>query len=291
MADNSALSKPLSPALAGKAQQLEETLRKLGSCIVALSGGVDSAVLAFAASQALGTKALAITASSESVSAVEKESVLKNVAEIRIAHRFEVTREMDSAGYRANAGNRCFFCKQTLYQTLLQIASDEGYRHVLSGVNDDDMDDHRPGIVAAKELGVLLPLADCGITKAEVRELASAWGLSVWDRPSNPCLSSRVAYGLEVTPERLKLVEQAEQVLRDAGFSQFRVRLHPGDLARVEVLPEEMAQLLSAEVSSRVSGKLKELGFAFVTFDLDGLKSGSMNVLVPLDELVVSRNS
>jgi len=244
--------------LEAKEQRLQEELKKAPSLVVAYSGGVDSAYLAYAAHRALGERVLAVTALSASYSARDREEAEKCVRKARFAHEFIETDELSNPSYRANNPDRCYFCK------------------VAYGVNVDDQGDWRPGQRAAREHQVLAPLLDAGMTKADIRELARRADLPVWDRPASACLSSRIAYGLEVTPERLNVVEQGEAALRALGFRQFRVR-HHGDLVRIEIAPEELAQALAPEMARRFVEIFKPLGFKFVTLDLEGYRTGSLN--------------
>ncbi|PYV15507.1 MAG: ATP-dependent sacrificial sulfur transferase LarE [Acidobacteria bacterium] len=262
--------------LEAKEQRLQEELKKAPSLVVAYSGGVDSAYLAYAAHRALGERVLAVTALSASYSARDREEAEKCVRKARFAHEFIETDELSNPSYRANNPDRCYFCKDELFEKLDQLASARGFAAVAYGVNVDDQGDWRPGQRAAREHQVLAPLLDAGMTKADIRELARRADLPVWDRPASACLSSRIAYGLEVTPERLNVVEQGEAALRALGFRQFRVR-HHGDLVRIEIAPEELAQALAPEMARRFVEIFKPLGFKFVTLDLEGYRTGSLN--------------
>jgi len=262
--------------LEAKEQRLQEELKKAPSLVVAYSGGVDSAYLAYAAHRALGERVLAVTALSASYSARDREEAEKCVRKARFAHEFIETDELSNPSYRANNPDRCYFCKDELFEKLDQLASARGFAAVAYGVNVDDQGDWRPGQRAAREHQVLAPLLDAGMTKADIRELARRADLPGWDRPASACLSSRIAYGLEVTPERLNVVEQGEAALRALGFRQFRVR-HHGDLVRIEIAPEELAQALAPEMARRFVEIFKPLGFKFVTLDLEGYRTGSLN--------------
>ena len=262
--------------LEAKEQRLQEELKKAPSLVVAYSGGVDSAYLAYAAHRALGERVLAVTALSASYSARDREEAEKCVRKAHFAHEFIATDELSNLSYRANNPDRCYFCKDELFEKLDQLASARGFAAVAYGVNVDDQGDWRPGQRAAREHQVLAPLLDAGMTKADIRELARRADLPVWDRPASACLSSRIAYGLEVTPERLNVVEQGEAALRALGFRQFRVR-HHGDLVRIEIAPEELAQALAPEMARRFVEIFKPLGFKFVTLDLEGYRTGSLN--------------
>lgn len=251
-------------------------LSEAGSLIVALSGGADSAYLAWAAQRALDDRALSITALSPSFSAHDRAGVDQFVRAFQIQHEFVDTHEMENPAYRANAADRCFYCKDELFSVLDAIAQRRGFTATAYGVNADDTLDFRPGHRAAKEHRVLAPLLDAGLRKSEIRQLSQRAGLPTWDRPASACLASRVPYGTEVTPERLTMIERGEAALRELGFRQFRVRLHD-QLARVEVAPEEMDRALSKETSAAISQALKRAGFTYVALDLEGYRQGSLN--------------
>jgi pyridinium-3,5-biscarboxylic acid mononucleotide sulfurtransferase len=253
-----------------------------GRCIVAFSGGVDSAVVAAAAFRGLGTNATAVTGRSPSVSDYQLALARRVAGEIGIQHTVVETDEIERAEYVANDHGRCFWCKQTLYRTLDHLRRRAVTTPLLSGTNADDLGDFRPGIDAGKQAGVITPLADLGIDKAMVRQIARLWNLSVSETPASPCLASRIAYGLEVTPERLRMIESAEHWLREAGFSDCRVRFHEGELARIEVIIGELPRLLCEPLWGETVAFMKNLGFRFVTLDLEGLRSGNLNQLVTL---------
>ncbi len=263
-------------ALEDKSLRLNEELRKSPSLIVAYSGGVDSAYLAFAAHRALGDRMLAVTALSASFSGRDREVAEACVRQFQIPHEFISTDELSNLSYRANNPDRCFFCKEELFTKLDRMAASRGFASVAYGVNVDDGGDWRPGQRAAQNHRVLAPLLDAGMTKAEIRELARRAGLTVWDRPASACLASRIAYGLEVTPERLAIVEKGEEAVRALGFRQFRVR-HHGNLVRLEIDPEELPQALNAEMAREFARIFRNLGFAYVTLDLEGYRRGSLN--------------
>lgn len=265
-----------------KRERLVDMIARLDSCAVAFSGGVDSAVVAKAAALALGERAVAVTGTSASLAAGELEDATELARQIGIEHVVVPTGELASPAYARNAPDRCFHCKTELYTQLEALLPTLGVKTILNGANQDDLGDYRPGMRAASEHQILSPLAECGITKAEVRELASQWGLSVWDKPATPCLSSRIAYGEEVTPERLAMIDQAEQFLRRAGLKNFRVRYHKGDLARIEAPLAELPRLVEADLRGRLSAEMRRLGFKFVTLDLEGFRSGSLNQLVEI---------
>ncbi len=254
---------------------------EIGRCVIAFSGGVDSAVVAAAASRA-GNGSVAVTAVSASVAAVQREIAQRVAGELAIEHRWVVTDELSRPGYVQNDVRRCFHCKQTLYGALQAIAGQYGDMPIVSGTNADDLGDYRPGLEAGQLAGVITPLADLAIGKAQVRQIAALWGVSVAELPASPCLSSRLAYGVEVTPERLKRVEAAEAWLAGHGFSPLRVRLHSGELARIEVASDQLSRLVGSPLAAQLLAKFRQLGFQAVTVDLGGFRSGSLNQLVQL---------
>jgi uncharacterized protein len=269
----------MNSALTAKRDALLARLAALKSCAVAFSGGVDSAVVAKAAFLALGENALAVTGVSASLAEGELDAA-RHVAElIGIRHIVLDTEEFANPSYLQNAPDRCYHCKTELYMQMEGVAERLGVAAMLNGANADDRGDWRPGMKAADEHEVLSPLAECGLTKAEVRELAAFWNLPVADKPAAPCLSSRVAYGEEVTPERLHMIDQAEQFVRSLGLREVRVRYHRGDLARLEVPSEAIERLCAPETRAALAAHLHELGFKFVTLDLEGFRSGSLNAL------------
>jgi pyridinium-3,5-biscarboxylic acid mononucleotide sulfurtransferase len=251
-------------------------LAEIPSLIVALSGGADSAYLAWAAHESLGTRSLSVTALSPSYSAHDRVIVEEFVNQRGLRHEFIETHEMENPAYRANAADRCYFCKDELFSALDELACARGFAAVAYGVNADDTLDFRPGHRAASEHQVLAPLLDAGLSKAEIRHLSHRAGLPTWDRPASACLASRLPYGTEVTPERLGLVERGEAALRALGFRQFRVRLHD-KLARVEISPEEMPLALAPEMAAAIAARLKSAGFTYVALDLEGYRQGSLN--------------
>jgi uncharacterized protein len=256
-------------------------LSKIPSIIVALSGGADSAYLAWAAHRALGENALSITAISPSFPAFDRATVEEFVSKFHLLHEFVETHEMENPAYRANASDRCYFCKDELFSVLDEVAQTRGFAAIAYGVNADDTLDFRPGHRAATEHQVLAPLLDAGLRKAEIRQLSQRAGLPTWDRPASACLASRVPYGTEVTPERLALIERGEAALRNLGFRQFRVRLHD-QLARVEISPAELPRALSPEMAATISEHLKAVGFTYVALDLEGYRQGSLNETLPV---------
>jgi uncharacterized protein len=281
------------PARNTQREKLVETLRGYGRVAVAFSGGIDSTVVAQAAHEALGDAAIAVTAVSESLAAGELEEAQEIARKIGIRHRVIRTEEFADPNYRRNDSNRCYFCKSELYGRLSGMLGELGVEMVVSGANTDDMGDYRPGLRAASEHGVRHPLQECNLSKADVRALALAWGLPTWDKPATPCLSSRVAYGEDPTPERVRMIDQAEQWLRQRGLRVLRVRYHKGDLARIEVSPDELMRLVELELRGELITAFRALGFKFVTLDLEGFRSGSMNSVIPVESLlrgVVSRD-
>jgi len=251
-------------------------LAEIPSLIVALSGGADSAYLAWAAHETLGARSLSVTALSPSYSAHDRGIVEEFVSKLGLRHEFIETHEMENPAYRANSADRCYFCKDELFSALDELAHARGFAALAYGVNADDTLDFRPGHRAATEHQVLAPLLDAGLSKAEIRLLSHRAGLPTWDRPASACLASRLPYGTEVTPERLGLIERGEAALRALGFRQFRVRLHDR-LARVEVSPEEMPRALTPEMAAAMADRLKDAGFTYVTLDLQGYRQGSLN--------------
>jgi len=259
-----------------KERRLLDHLGDVPSLIVAYSGGVDSAYLAYAAHRALGDKVLAVTALSASYSERDRREAEACVARFKMPHEFIETDELSNPAYRANNPDRCFFCKDELFDRLDELAAKRGFSAVAYGVNVDDQGDWRPGQRAAQEHQVLAPLLDAGLTKADIRELARRGDVPVWNRPASACLSSRIAYGIEVTPERLMIIEQGEEALRELGFRQMRVRYHE-EIVRIEISPEEMPRALDPAMALKFVEIFKALGFKFVTLDLEGYRSGSLN--------------
>ena len=271
-----ATSQGLPAAIAAKEAALFERLRASERVLVAFSGGVDSSYLAWAAHAALGGDALAVTAVSPSYPAAHRQVAEQVVRDFAIAHRFIDTHEMDSDAYRANRPDRCYHCKTELFDVLGGLRDELGFAAVAYGVNTDDTGDFRPGHRAADEHGVLSPFLDVALSKAEIRALSRAAGLPTADLPSSACLSSRLPYGTEVTPERLAQVEAGEERLRALGFRQLRVR-HHGELARVEIDPAELPAALDPGMARQIVAALKPLGFRYVSLDLEGYRSGALN--------------
>jgi len=259
-----------------KERWLFTRLADLPSLLIALSGGIDSAYLAWAAHHVLGDRALSVTAISASYSAFDREQVEILLRATGVRHEFIETHELENPAYRANNSDRCYFCKDELFSALDVIASKRRIAGVAYGVNADDSHDFRPGQRAAAEHRVLTPLLDADLHKVEIRFLARRAGVPLWDRPASACLASRLPYGTEVTPERLELVEKGEAALRALGFRQFRVRLHD-TLARIELAPDELPRALTREMAAAMTVALKKAGFAYVALDLEGYRQGSLN--------------
>lgn len=281
---------------AALARSLTAWMGEHGPCVVAFSGGVDSAVVAAAAARAdrtfpAGRRSLAVTAISPAVPETQIEIARRVAAEIGIEHLTVATEEIERGEYTRNDSRRCFYCKQTLYSALRRIAERQlelqgnSGLQIVSGTNADDLGDYRPGIEAGQLAGIATPLADLGYGKLEVRRLARHWGLSVAELPAAPCLASRIAYGVEVTAERLKMVEAAERWLGDRGFSPLRVRLLPGELAKIEVAAEQLSRLVEEPLRRAAVARLGEIGFRGVTVDIEGFRSGAMNRLYNITSL------
>jgi len=264
-----------------KEERLFAVLRPLERVIVAFSGGTDSAYLAWAAHQVLGRNALAITADSASLPESHKRDAEAFTARFGIAHEYIETREFDNPDYLRNDPNRCFHCKDELFTRLEELGRERGWRHIVYGVNVDDLGDYRPGQNAARNHQVAAPLADAGLTKAEIRELSRQAGLPTWDRPASACLSSRIPYGTPVTIENVKTVEAGEEQIKVLGFRQFRVRFH-GEVVRIEIAKEELEKAMTLEMARKFTEIFKALGFRYVTLDLEGYRQGSLNEVLDL---------
>jgi uncharacterized protein len=272
-------------SLAFKRQLLEELLRATGRALIAYSGGVDSAYLAWVAHQQLGSNMLALIADSPSLARTQLADAIAFAREQQIPLEVIPTSELDRPDYVRNDGQRCFHCKDELFAAMENLRAARGFDVIAYGVNQDDQGDFRPGQQAAQQHNVAAPLLQAGLTKADIRALAREAGLRVCDKPASACLSSRIEYGREVTREALAVVEAGEDAIRALGFRQFRVR-HHGDIVRIEIAREEMDKALSPAVAAQFAAIFKALGFKFVTLDLEGFRSGSMNALLPAAELL-----
>lgn len=273
--------------LHAKSQRLQEHLRGLGRVLVAYSGGVDSAFLAFTAHRELGENMLAVLADSPSLARSQMLDAVAFSQEHGIPLTIIRTEEMERPDYRRNDASRCFHCKDELFTVMEGFRLQHGFDVIAYGVNSDDQGDYRPGQEAARQHSVAAPLLETGLTKPEIRELARLAGLRVWDKPASACLSSRIEYGRPVTPEALRAVEQGEEALRRMGFRQLRVR-HHGDIVRIEIARDELPRALSPEMAAEFTRIFKALGFCYVTLDLEGFRSGSMNAVLPVELLTKS---
>ncbi len=274
--------------LASKRAALDRQLRSLGRTLVAYSGGTDSAFLAWASYQAQGNEMLAVIADSPSLARFQLADAIAFAREQSIPLEIIHTEELDRPEYVRNDSSRCFHCKDELFTVMESFGTTHGFETIAYGVNLDDKSDFRPGQVAASQHRVAAPLLDAGLSKEEIRTLAREAGLRIWDKPASACLSSRIEYGRPVTTEALTAVEQGEEALRQLGFRQFRVR-HHGDIARIEIAREEMPRALTPEMAINFTRVFKALGFKFVTLDLEGFRSGSMNSLLPPEQIVPVR--
>ena len=260
-----------------KYDRLLNYIKELGSLAVAFSGGVDSTLLVYAAHEALGDKALAITARSSTFPDRERNEAIDFCKEHGIRHRILDSEELDIAGFRENPENRCYFCKKELFTKIKELAAANGCEFVAEGSNMDDLSDYRPGLQAVEELQVTSPLRTAGLTKQEIRDLSREFGLATWDKPSFACLASRFVYGEEITADKLYMVGQAEQLLLDLGFRQMRVRMHGKDLARIEVMPEDIERIAQPEIRKQIVEQFRGYGFTYVCMDLQGYRTGAMN--------------
>ena len=277
----------VSTELATKRSLLYKTLQSLGRTLVAYSGGTDSAFLAWASHQALGDSMLAVIADSPSLARFQLADAIAFAREQGIPLEIIPTGELDRPEYVRNDSARCFHCKDELFTVMKDFGSARGFETIAYGVNLDDKSDFRPGQAAASQHRVAAPLLDAGLTKQDVRTLAREAGLRVWDKPASACLSSRIEYGRPVTTAALSAVEHGEEALRQLGFRQFRVR-HHGEIARIEIAQDELHRALTLQMSAEFTRIFKSLGFKFVTLDLEGFRSGSMNALLPADQIVIS---
>lgn len=264
-----------------KEERLRELFRTLDSVIVAYSGGVDSSYVAYVANAELGPRAVCVTGQSASLPAYQRGEIDRVVEKFGFHHEIIQTDELENEGYRANNGDRCYFCKDELYGKLESLAQARGIEHIVDGSTVDDLDDYRPGRQAAKQHAVRSPLIEVGLNKDEVRELSRRAALPTWDKPASPCLSSRIAYGTPVTIERLSKIDRGEEILREFGFREFRVR-HHDTLVRLEIAAAELDRVLQKEVIDQLAARFRELGFKYVTLDLHGFRSGSMNEALPV---------
>ena len=279
------MNRTLPLELVAKRDRLLEILRDCRSVAVAFSGGVDSAVVAKAAQLALGDAAVAVTAESPSLASGELREAEELSRLVGIRHRIIDTSEFEDDRYVQNAPNRCYFCKTELYSRLEKLQPELGVAVIVNGANTDDTGDWRPGMKAAAEHAVRSPLIEARLNKAEIRQLARSWGLPTWDKPATPCLSSRIAYGLEVTPERVRQIDAAESFLRKHAFRELRVRYPQPDVARIELPLDELDRLVQPEFRAELVEHFKSLGFKSITLDLEGFRSGSMNSFLPAGEV------
>ncbi len=271
-------------SLFAKQEELFSLLAALDRVLIAYSGGTDSAYLAWAAHHVLGDRAIAITADSASLPESHKRDAEAFARECGFRHEYISTKEFDNPDYVKNDPNRCFHCKDELFDCLDALAKDRGITEIIYGVNLDDLGDYRPGQRAARLHGVKAPLVDAKLTKSEIRELSRLAGLSAWDRPASACLSSRIPYGTPVTPENVKIVERGEEAIRALGFRQFRVRFH-GELVRIEIASDELSKALTADMAQAFARIFKPLGFHYVTLDLEGYRQGSLNAVLGAERL------
>ena len=266
-----------------KYEILKENMKKRGSAAIAFSGGVDSTFLVKVAHEVLGDKMIAVTATSSTYPERELKEAIKYAKDMGVKHLIISSEELDIEGFASNPTNRCYYCKKELFTKINAIAKENGVQYVFDGSNIDDDGDYRPGMQAARELEVISPLKEAKLTKDDIRELSKDLGLPTWNKPAFACLSSRFPYGNEITAPKLKMVDEAEQFLLDMGIRQVRVR-HHGEIARIEVAPEERVQFFDVEVMDRIGERFKKIGFTYVTLDMLGYRTGSMNEVLTAEE-------
>ncbi|SHK85641.1 uncharacterized protein SAMN02745136_03531 [Anaerocolumna jejuensis DSM 15929] len=266
-----------------KYKLLQDNIKSRGSAAIAFSGGVDSTFLVYAAHEVLGDKLIAVTATSSTYPERELKEAIQYANDMGVKHIIINSEELDIEGFAQNPKNRCYYCKKELFTKIARVAKDNGVEYIFDGSNIDDTGDYRPGMQAARELNVVSPLKESGLTKEDIRELSRKLNLPTWDKPAFACLSSRFPYGTQITKPKLKMVEEGEQFLLDMGIRQIRVR-HHGDIARIEVSPEEREQFFDIKVMDNISNKFKQIGFIYVTLDMSGYRTGSMNEVLSSEE-------
>lgn len=268
-----------------KLELLKDIIRKKGSAAVAFSGGVDSTFLIRVAKEVLGDKLIAVTATSSTYPERELNEAIKYAKDFGVKHIIISSEELDIEGFASNPKNRCYYCKKELFTKVKEVALENGVEYVFDGSNLDDNGDYRPGMLAAKELLVISPLKEAGLTKKDIRDLSKEYGLATWNKPAFACLSSRFPYGNKITLPKLKMIDKAEQFLLDMGIRQVRVR-HHGEIARIEVAPEEREKFFNIEFMDKISSKFKEIGFIYTTLDIAGYRTGSMNEVLKEEEKI-----
>lgn len=268
-----------------KLELLKDIIRKKGSAAVAFSGGVDSTFLIRVAKEVLGDKLIAVTATSSTYPERELNEAIKYAKDFGVKHIIISSEELDIEGFASNPKNRCYYCKKELFTKVKEVALENGIEYVFDGSNLDDSGDYRPGMQAAKELLVASPLKEAGLTKKDIRDLSKEYGLATWNKPAFACLSSRFPYGNKITLPKLKMIDKAEQFLLDMGIRQVRVR-HHGEIARIEVAPEEREKFFNIEFMDKISSKFKEIGFIYTTLDIAGYRTGSMNEVLKEEEKI-----